>query len=236
MNATLPTIKLGPLEGPYDLIIELIQKKGLDLSEISLKQVMSDFFTYIKQKPISAEIKGSFIIVASTLLLLKVKHLIPTLLEEEEEEISNLTERLAIYKLYRLKAQWLRSIWGIPKLATARMLCRVVIPDREPIVPHDMTPAALGRAFSNIVTSLPVERHPTAHLSTTGLSLAQCLSFFTERLKRVGKLIFQKSTPGNSVHSTATSFLAVLEMARSQKVTLYQEQPFDNIVIRRKVP
>src|SRR5690242_10489911 len=97
-------IKVEQFEGPYDLLLELIQQQKLDISTISLQAITDSFLIYVKGGEIAPETQADFLVVAATLLLLKIKRALPTLEPAEEEEISQLTDRVRIYQLYRVQA------------------------------------------------------------------------------------------------------------------------------------
>ena len=89
--------------GPLDLLLQLVEKKNLEITEISLAQVTQDYVTYIgNQELVHPEELADFLVIASTLLLIKSKSLLPTLeLEiEEQEEILDLENHLQLYKIY----------------------------------------------------------------------------------------------------------------------------------------
>ncbi len=230
----LPTVALEHFEGPFDLLVELARSHKLDLSEVSLRTITDDFLEYMEQYDIPPETQGDFLVVAATLLLIKVRQLLPELTEEEEEEVQELTDRVRIYQLYRERAQYLQQHWHPYQLAPAHFWASV---DFRPFVFEQVLPAitpdTLTEAFLAVLRSLPKPAHPRAHMVRRGRSLEECLSIFTTRLARAKELVFQETMKGSSRQDTAISFLAVLEMARSKHIELHQLEPFQNIIIRR---
>ena len=94
-------VRVGEFEGPLELLLDLIEKRKLHISDVSLSQVADEFIEYtksIEDFPIADS--ADFILVASTLLLIKSKSLLPNLelTVEEEENIGELEKRLALYK------------------------------------------------------------------------------------------------------------------------------------------
>ena len=103
-------VKVGEFEGPLELILDLIEKRKLHISDISLSQVADEFIEYIKsfeEFPMSDS--ADFILVASTLLLIKSKSLLPNLplTEEEQGSIEDLENRLSAYKKYKYQ----KNVW-----------------------------------------------------------------------------------------------------------------------------
>src|SRR5680860_1759995 len=94
-------LKMNNFEGPLDLLLSLIEKKKLHISDITLAQVTDDYISYIRNgQNISLENIANFILVASTLVLIKSYSLISTLsiTEEEKENIEDLETRLKKYQ------------------------------------------------------------------------------------------------------------------------------------------
>ena len=108
-------IKIGDFEGPLDMLLELVEKRKLHIKTISLSQVADEFIEHIKsfeEFPMSDS--ADFILVASTLLLIKSKSLLPNLdlTEEEQVSIEDLENRLALYKKYKELAANIGRMFG----------------------------------------------------------------------------------------------------------------------------
>lgn len=230
----LPTVALEHFEGPFDLLVELARSRKLDLSEVSLRTITDDFLQYMKEYDTLPETQGDFLVVAATLLLIKVRQLLPELTEEEEEEVQELTDRVRIYQLYRERSQYLQERWHPYQLAPAHFWAPS---NFQPLALQAALPTVhidtLAGMFADILRRLPPPPHPRVHMVRRGRSLEECLSLFTKRLARAKELIFQEAVRGNNRQDTAVSFLAVLEMARSHHVELHQPKPFQNITVRR---
>lgn len=94
------TVKLDRYEGPYTKLLELIEQRKLSITEISLVEVADDYITYIKSLEQKNLIDISqFIVVASTLILMKAKSLLPGVVytEEEEKQVHDLEQKLELY-------------------------------------------------------------------------------------------------------------------------------------------
>lgn len=228
----LPTVKLDQFEGPFDLLLELARSRKLDLSEISLRTITDDFLGYIREHSIAPRLQGDFLVVASTLLLLKVRQLLPSLSPEEAQEVAELTDRVRIYQLYRQQAEVLEDWWGKYPLLPARHWESGAPSDA--LATPDVGTVELHEAMLRVIKKLPKPVHPRAHLTRQGRSLSECLSLFSDRLKRVKKLVFQDAIKGTSKQEAAVSFLAVLQMNKMGEVDLHQAEPFANVFIQKR--
>src|ERR1035437_8793807 len=109
------TIKTQTFEGPLDLLLDLIEKHKLFISDISLAKVTDDFIAHIKQfENMPMGESAHFILIASTLLLIKSKSLLPTLslTEDEQGDIRDLETRLKIFKRIKDASKHVAELFG----------------------------------------------------------------------------------------------------------------------------
>src|ERR1041384_5079208 len=105
------TVKTSVFEGPLDLLLDLVTKRKLFVNDVSLAQVTDDFIKYLEEhEEFPMGESAEFILVASTLMLIKSRSLLPMikLTEEEEESIHELEDRLTLYAKYKDLAQGLK--------------------------------------------------------------------------------------------------------------------------------
>ncbi|MFA5131955.1 MAG: ScpA family protein [Candidatus Paceibacterota bacterium] len=108
------TVKLDRYEGPYTKLLELIEQKKLSITEISLVDVADDYIAYIKTLGQNSLIDVSqFIVIASTLMLMKAKSLLPGVVytEEEEKQVHDLEHKLELYALLTGASSKIRSVY-----------------------------------------------------------------------------------------------------------------------------
>ncbi|MDO8430453.1 MAG: segregation/condensation protein A, partial [Candidatus Taylorbacteria bacterium] len=144
-------IKTPDFEGPLDLLLNLVEKRKLFINDISLSQVTDDFIAYIQSFPaMPIADSAQFILIASTLLLIKSKSLLPslTLTEEEEEGIHDLETRLKIYQRIKDASVNIKDLFG-KKIFFSQSQSRSI----EPIFsPHEsMNLLSLGQAIKDII-------------------------------------------------------------------------------------
>lgn len=235
-TSQLPPVKLEMFEGPFDLLIELARNRKVDLAEISLRRITDDFLTYLNHYKPPTSIQADFLIVAATLMLIKIRQLLPSLSEEEEQEIHTLTDRVRIYQLYRSKAAALASMWGQRRLLPAHFWAdkTPTFIEVKPIQPN-ISIEDLQERFQAVIKNLPKPARPQAHLTVRGRTMQEWLHVLSERLTQVRSLVFQDTLRGSTRQDTAVSFLAVLEMARKREVELTQTETFSQLVVKRTV-
>lgn len=234
MRHQLPDVKLEQFEGPYDLLIELAKQEKVKLSEISLRELTQSFIAYMETAKIPAEIIASFVLVASTLLLIKARQVLPKLTPEEDEEVSNFEERLALYGQYRDAAERLRELWNIQPLLPAHFFAEgeyTVSQENQPL--PNISASLLADALQACIGRIPPTPQVRAHLTPRGRSLAELLLLFQERLQRAKKITFQETIQDATAQEQAVSFLAVLEMARNQEVLLEQPEALGTLTLHK---
>ncbi len=232
MQHAFPDVKIDQFEGPYDLLVELAKKHKVDISIISLQKLTEPFLLYMKENKISPEIAASFIVVASTLLLIKARQILSNEESEQEEEISNLEERLKAYEHYRKAAHNLGMLWGNFPLLPARFFAEGEKQTVQDFSMPELSAQDLAHALRSRMEAIPTPQ-PRAHLTHRGRTLTEILTIFYQRLKASRKLIFQETITGASRQEQAVSFLAILEMARNQEVTLEQSEAFGTLVVHK---
>src|SRR3989338_6596602 len=114
-------IKLEKFQGPLDLLLQLIEQDELNITEISLSNVTEQFFDYLnKLEESRSEELADFLVIATKLVYLKSKHLLPYLYPEADEGPS-LAEQLKLYKRYADASKEIGRLWEQGSIASGRI-------------------------------------------------------------------------------------------------------------------
>lgn len=227
------TIKHEKFEGPLDVLLDLIEERKLHVSDVSLASVADDFISYAKQFEEFPVAEGaSFILVASTLLLIKSKSLLPSLelTEEEKTDISELEARLALYQKVRGYAVKLRTRFG--KHISFSLEARVRAPLFTPS--SSTTLASLAEALRSLITNLPRVALLPKVIVEKVLSLDDTIARLTSRIQaslRLGFRDFAGTLGAKAKKEIIVSFLAMLELIRRGAIRVTQEKHFDDILM-----
>lgn len=233
-------VKVGDFEGPLHLLLELIEKRKLHISDVYLAQVADEFIEHIKSfEEFPMADSADFILIASTLLLIKSKSLLPNLsiTEEEQASIEDLEDRLAQYKKYKNLSLEIQKIFGnflyFPKESKQKMI--IFSPTRE--INIDSLRSSIYDALNNIPkkeASLPKV------VVQKIISLEEMIEQLSERIKVSLKTSFKefsKQKNGGPVIEKAEkvnviiSFLAMLELVKQGLIRVNQDKHFDDIDI-----
>lgn len=228
-------IQTDVYSGPLDLLIDLIEKRKLLINDISLASVTDDYMAYVAQfekNPLRE--MADFIVLASTLLLLKSKSLLPVLelTNEEEETLESLERRLRYYQIFRNAGKIIETIFGKRVSFEKRF-----VPDQNPLFIPDKyaTVDALRLAMTDVVKNLPKKVEKPKVQVRTVVSLETMIDRLRERIEK--QLTFKfKDFHGDSKErgTIIVGFLAVLEMVKQGIVLVRQSARFNDIEIERE--
>lgn len=226
------TIKAGEFEGPYDLLLDLIDKRKLSVNELSLAQVTDEYIAFVRgHEAFPMEDAAQFIGVAATLLLIKSKSLIPDLelTSEEEEDVDDLTRRLAQYEKVREAHQELARIFGAQVMVAAGE--RAPEPFFAPS--RDLTLENLADALARALTNLEKEEEKLPEVRVRPLvTIEEMMDTLLTRCQRAMNLSFKEFSAGAAEKvEVIVSFLALLELVKQGAVDAMQHDPFEDIRI-----
>ena len=231
-------IRTSGFEGPFGLLLRLVEERKLFINDVSLAQVTDDYINYVNTvgNLHPAEI-SSFIVVAATLILIKSKSLLPnlSLTSEEESDIQNLEERLRLYELYsrlseNLKITFGKNIIFAPNERKNDTL--VFLPD-DHITKESMMAFAKG-ALGKIPKKVFL---PEVEVKKV-ISIEEMIDKLTERIQNSLRINF-KEFAGSAVTReekvvVIVGILAMLEMARQGILNVIQEGNFEEIFIEKQ--
>jgi len=228
-------VKIEQFEGPLDLLLRLIENQELDVTMLSLATVTEQFLNHVKnlqeKDPISL---ADFLVVASKLLVIKSKALLPSLDLgiEEEEEAFDLTEQLLLFKKYKAAAQFLRKQDLRRKQSWIR---EVGFEDKITFVPDPIaTPSFLSERLGVLATVLQ-------KIAKLPEDVIEEVISISEKIDHIQTLITEKfETSLSSLIADSKSkteivitFLALLELVRQRILTVEQNEAFSDIKIKR---
>ena len=215
-------VKTGVFEGPLDLLLELVTRRKLFVNDVSLAQVTDDFIHYIEERedfPISES--AEFILIASTLMLVKSRSLLPMLelTSEEEESIHDLESRLAVYARIKELSGELKNIFGkkiIFEKESRKNELVIFSPDSKTDLVN------LHLALERLIIALPKKESLPKVLVRKVISLEEMIGRLSERISKAGKLFFHDFKHKDKV-SVIVGFLAMLELVKRGAIRVNQE-------------
>ena len=234
-------IKIQNFEGPLDLLCHLIDKNKMSINDINLSEITDQYIDYINtKKKINLEVTSEFLIMASTLLYLKSKSLLPSI-EEEAKELTEeeLLRRIVEYKKYKeisikLKQYYLENNRIIFKLPEEINLPKqkLEIEYEENIIPQVYS-EVIERASKKLNNDAKnIEKIALAEKYTVADKVKTMFKELLHNKRFVFNKLFSKqkcSTP-----EIVTAFSGLLELSRRNKVLTSQLETFGNIEVEKR--
>lgn len=240
------SVRLDNFDGPFDLLLSLISKHKLDITEVALAKVTDEFISYLKALEDSDagwELgqASEFLVVAATLLDLKAARLLPVGEVENQEDLEYLEARdLLFARLLQYRAyKELAGIFGAelrsqqrraPRRVTLEPQFASLLPDLVwSIGPQELARIAAG-VFSRPKAPTEVD---ISHLHAPAVSVREQAAIITNRLRRSGAMNFRNLVAdAEGTHIVVGRFLALLELYREGAVAFDQVSPLGDLTIR----
>jgi len=223
-------IATGGYSGPLEALLNLIEERKLSISGISLSEVTDAYLAYVEKLPeLPLGETAQFILVASTLLLIKSRTLLPSLelSEDERESVQELERRLARYALIRKTAKLLRKEWGSAPLLLAKRA-----PERIPVfTPAEASVDTVLAAGRRLLSILPKPEALMKAAVAPVLALEDVIAHLRKRLASAFRARFSELTQSKDKHEVIVYFLGILELVRAGSASVSQEQLFSDITI-----
>lgn len=226
-------VQTGAFEGPLDLLLHLIEKEKLSITEVSLATVTDQYLAYMERRgEIPLDDLSSFLSIAAKLILIKSRSLLPilTFTETEEEAIEDLQMQLALYALFKERSKEIQSLWDGGKSFTIREkyigLEDVYFPP-EGLKKEDLEltmHAFLGELEKSVVL-------PERTLQRI-ISLEKRIADIQTLIASRSHFAFSEILRGGAPREEAiVSFLALLELVKQKFVTVEQSGHFEEMTI-----
>ena len=234
-------IKLENFQGPLDLLCTLIEKNKMNIYDINLNEITDQYIDYInKMEELNLEVTSEFLSMASTLLYIKSKKLLPNK-QEDEEEITEeeLIRRIVEYKRYKDIQSSLLHNFSIFSNRLFKSPENIPLPKQSIENLYDIN--TIPNVYSSLVTKNKERiNHNAKNIEkiaiTESYTVASKLKDMFRELIKHKKFVFNKlfSIKKHSKNEVVTAFSGLLELSRRSKVETYQEDLFGDINVKKK--
>ncbi len=230
-------IKSNQFSGPLEKLLELIEERKMEITVINLAEITNDFLKYLRElseQTIHPRIIADFIIVASRLLLIKSKALLPSLelTEEEEKDIQDLELRLKIYKEFKESSLNLKKLWDNKKYCFGKELFSDLPPIFYP--PEHLKTNDLAETIKNIIAELKALIPEKKSIKKAVISIKEKMEELLNRFKQKMENSFKDLTQAKPKLEIIILFLAILHLIRDRLITTKQHERFSDIIIKPK--
>ena len=240
-------VRLENFSGPFDLLLSLIAKRELDITQIAMAEVTDEFIGYLKVLQARPGAKAldettEFLVVASTLLDLKAARLLPRNENESDEDMALLEARdllfarLLQYKAFKHAAGWIsgrleEESESFPRQAGLEAHFAALLPELVFKTTPDMLARLALSALAPKAEAAPAEVG-VGHLHGGEVSVREQAAILARKLQEHGSLSFTELTADAGRHlEVVARFLALLEMYRERVVSFSQNEPLDTLQV-----
>ncbi len=226
-------------EGPFDLLLHLILREQVDIYEVNLSRIVDAYLEEIERlQHLDLDLATEFLLIASTLVELKARRLLPGRDDIDLDDELALWEERDLLLARLLECKTFKDVAGVfsrladdadqsfPRLVGADDRFAELMPD----LMEGVTPTRLHRAFIKAVTPKVVPRIDLFHVAPIRVSVADALVELIDELPRVGHMSFRRLTSGLVERlEVIVRFLALLELFKQGLVELEQTEHFGDI-------
>lgn len=243
------SVKLEAFEGPLDLLLHLLEKNKVNIYDIPIVEITNQYMEYIKEmQKRDLAVMSEFLVMAATLIDIKSRMLLPKTetVEEEEDPRDELVKQLLEYKMYKMMSYELRD----------RQVQAEKLYYKEPTIPEevasyeepvdmeeligDLTMEKLNNIFNMVLlrqeNKIDRTRASFGDIPQEEISLDDKLVYLEDFAKTHKKFGFRSllEKQGSKIE-IIVCFLAVLEMMKAGKITIVQNNLFDEIMVESKI-
>lgn len=228
-------ITIDNFSGPMDLLLHLIKESKMDIMNIKLEIIIDEYLDYInKMSEMNLDIASSYLVMASELLEIKSKMLLPKSEDDEEEEDpkERLINRLILYQQYKDQIESfkeLESERGTYYTKVPSSLDEYQTGEKKALI-ENVTLDDLVKAFEEFLKRVDLEKPVHTKVTKKELSVEDRISNIKTRFRKQKRIDFFDLFEVKSKEYVVVTFLAILEMAKNGELIIYQEDNFDNIV------
>lgn len=230
-------IKLDQFEGPLDLLLFFIKRDELNIYDIPISRITSEFLEYVNLiKLMDLEVAGDFILMASTLMHIKVRMLLPREVDERGEEIdprADLIKALLEYKKYKEVAEDLTFFESNQRKVSFRgnfSEDEMESPPEYDILLKNITIYDLAKAFKKAIEGLkPQVVH---EIKKINVSIDEQIQFILDKIVEKGEIHFLSLVHGMKEKiRIVITFVALLELTKMEKIRIKESPDFNDFVI-----
>lgn len=233
-------IRLENFEGPLDLLCHLVDKNKMDINQVNISEITDQYISYINvMTELNLDITSEFVLMASTLLYLKSKSLLPNQIEDEEELTEEqLIQRIIEYKKYKEITKKLRELYDIYSKRFYKLPDKIKLENRK--IEENYSSELISTAYKDLIerNDLKVNKH-SGNMAQIAIGESVTIAskvkdIFKELLKKP-QFIFNKLCSLNKYNKieTVVAFNGILELTRRNKIEAEQEKLFGDIVVKK---
>jgi segregation and condensation protein A len=236
-------VKLEVFEGPLDLLLYLIKRDEVDVYDISIERITTQYLEYLETfRMLDLEIAGEFVSMAANLIYIKSRNLLPLHEQPPEEEAEeedprwDLIRQLIEYKKFKDAASQLHQRELVQEGLIARIPNKPEFSDADTLLKSEVSIFDLISAFQKVLRKIEARREDLREIFEENFTVSDKIDVILRMVQTDNPMIFSRIfASAASRTEIVVTFLALLELIRMKQMRVVQDSPFAEIEIRRIV-
>ncbi len=227
-------VNINDFEGPLDLLLHLIKKNNISIYEVQIEEITKQYLDYIsKMEQMNLDIASEYLVMASELMEIKSKSLLPNnnIDEEEEDPRERLIERLLEYSKYKELTTSFHILEEERKKIHTKEPSSTSEYTKQSEITDDLTLQDLLDAFSKFLQKQEKKKPLNTTVTTKEYSVKERSLEIRNILKKRKKIVFTELFSEFNKSYIIVTFLSILDLAREKEITLRQDKQFGEIFI-----
>jgi len=229
-------VSLEQFEGPLDLLLHLIKESNIDIYDIKIEEITSQYLDYIKKiEELNLNIASEYLVMAAELIEMKSKLLLPKkasdINDEEEDTRENLINRLIEYQKYKEVTNTFKNLEKDRSEIHTKLPSKIDIDISINTDDSGMDVSLLLEAFQKFLERKKEEKPLNTTVTKKELSVQERCVKIRSILKQKQKVSFDELFETINIPNVVVTFLSILEMIKKSEITIVQENNFSNITI-----
>jgi len=228
-------IQLEQFEGPLDLLLQLIEKNKLQVTEISLAEITDQYLSYIEaSENIASTEVADFLLIASKLIYLKSKYLLPDFNLEDEEDAGSLENQLKIYRQYYDASKLIdKQFADLNKISYARVNLYKLPIEKGFAPPTNIDKKTMRDIFVDVLSKIERVVNLPRIIIAKAVSISEKIRELQDLIKTSARISFNKMFRKKDKTDTVVNFLAILELMKRKEINVEQNSLFSDLSILR---
>lgn len=233
------TVELPNFEGPLDLLLHLIESQKIDIYDIPIAQITSQYLAYLKQmQRLNLKIAGEYFVMSATLLRIKSQYLLPKndfapADEPDDDPREELVQQLVQYSLFKKISAYFKKRNEDSPVIMAKEASIDSSQKISPLPLGQVSEKALTQAFVQVLKNLKRRNPGQATIKIEGTPITQMLSYLRKKVKKQKKVsFFACAEKMNSLTDIIGLFLAMLELCKKKEISIQQKRDFGDLTLK----
>lgn len=234
------TLELPNFEGPLDLLLHLIKSQKIDIYDIPIAQITSQYLSYLHEmQRLNLKIAGEYFVMSSMLLRIKSQSLLPQNDFAENDELEEdpreeLVQQLVQYSIFKKVSEYFKQRNEEIPITAAKEESTPETKKVQPLPLGQITSSELANTFAVVLQRLKIRQPDVVSVDVNETPINDMIAFLKEELAKKQKVsFFSCSDKLNSLSDVIGLFLALLELCKKQEIKVQQARTFGDLELER---